>query len=331
MARKWLLASTLLVAVSLILFWRYEKTPKPMKANLQMPELAVKEPLWIAPDSNAIPQNDSGNLIRYGKKLIRSTSKYFGPRGSLGHNSNGMNCQNCHLDAGTKAWAGNFGSVASLYPRFSERRGSAETINQRITDCFERSMNGKAPDSNSREMIAMNAYIRWVGKDVKKGKKPPGTGLELLTYIDRPADPEKGKLVYVQKCQLCHGANGEGKPDSIAGYLYPPLWGEHSYNNSAGLYRLSKFAGFIKDNMPYGSDYKNEHLSIEEAWDLAAFVNSQPRTIKKFRQDWPNILLKPVDLPDGPFIDSYPSIQHKYGPFAPIAKYKKDIADNGKK
>ena len=115
---------------------------------------------------------------------------------------------------------------------------------------------------------------------------------------------------------------------SVAGYLYPPLWGEHSYNTSAGLYRLSKFAGFIKDNMPFGSNYENEHLSNEEAWDLAAFVNSQPRTIKKFKQDWPNILLKPVDLPDGPFADSYPSIQHKYGPFAPIAKYKKEIADN---
>ncbi len=331
MARKWQALFTLLLAGVIIWFWQKEKTSKPRNATLQIPVLAVKEPLWIAPDSNTIPRNDSGYLIRYGKKLIGSTSKYFGPRGSLGHYSNGMNCQNCHLEAGTKIWAGNFGSVASLYPRFSDRRGTTETINQRITDCFERSMNGKAPDSNSREMKAMNAYIRWVGKDVKKGKKPPGTGLELLAYIDRPADPEKGRQIYIQKCQLCHGANGEGKSDSLAGYLYPPLWGEHSYNSSAGLYRLTKFAGFVKDNMPYGSDYRNEHLSSEEAWDLAAFVNSQPRTVKKFRQDWPNILLKPVDVPDGPFADSYPSTQHKYGPFAPIAKYKKEIADNTKK
>ncbi len=258
--------------------------------------MAVKEPLWAAPDSNTIPQNDSGDLIRYGKKLISSTSKYFGPGGNLGHNSNGMNCQNCHLDAGTRAWAGNFGSVASLYPRFSDRRGIYETINQRITDCFERSMNGKAPDSNSREMKAMNAYIQWVGKDVKKGKKPPGTGLELLAYIERPADPAKRKDGLYTKMPALSWINGDGKPDYRSGYLYPPLWGEHSYNTSAGLYRLSKFAGFIKDNMPFGSNYINEQLTNEEAWDLAAFVNSQPRTVKKFRQDWPNILLKPVDL-----------------------------------
>ena len=181
MARKWLTGSVfLLVLLVFLWFWRKEKTSRPATAITQNSILPSKESLWIAPDSNTIPNNDSGRLIRYGKKLISSTAMYFGPGGSLGHNSNGMNCQNCHLDAGTRAWAGNFGSVASLYPRFGDRKGDTETINQRITDCFERSMNGRAPDSNSLEMKAMNAYIRWVGKDVKKGKKPPGTGLEIL-------------------------------------------------------------------------------------------------------------------------------------------------------
>jgi thiosulfate dehydrogenase len=27
-------------------------------------------------------------------------------------------------------------------------------------------------------------------------------------------------------------------------------------------------------------------LSNEEAWDVAAFINSQPRPIKRFTQDW---------------------------------------------
>jgi len=330
MIRKWLVASVLLLAGLLLWFWLKEKQPKPADVNLRGAGLPAKEALWAAPDSNDIPLNDSGALIRYGKKLISATARYFGPGGNLGHHANGMNCQNCHLEAGTRVWAGNFGGVASLYPRFIDRRGSYETINQRITDCFERSMNGKAPDSNSREMKAMNAYIRWVGKDVKKSKKPPGVGLEILAFIDRPADPQRGGQIYIQKCQLCHGANGEGKPDGLSGYLYPPLWGDHSYNTSAGLYRLSKFSGFVKDNMPYGSSYVNKHLSNEEAWDIAAFVNSQPRPVKKFTQDWPDILLKPVDLPDGPFPDSFSSVQHKYGPFAPIALQKRN-AENSKK
>jgi thiosulfate dehydrogenase len=324
MTRKWLAGSVVLFALlTFVWFWWKEKPPKLANTNLHAAVMPVGEAMWTAPDSNMIPHNDSGQLIRYGKKLISSTSKYYGPGGSIGHNANGMNCQNCHLEAGTRAWAGNFGSVASLYPRFGDRRGNTETINQRISDCFERSMNGKAPDSNSLEMVAMNAYIRWVGKDVKKGKKPRGSGLEILAYMERSADTARGKVLYAQKCQLCHGVNGEGKPDSAKGYLYPPLWGEHSYNSSAGLYRLSKFASFIKDNMPFGSSYVNEQLTTEEAWDVAAFVNSQPRTIKKFKQDWPNMLLKPVDLPDGPFPDSFSTATHKYGPFGPIVASRK--------
>jgi thiosulfate dehydrogenase len=185
-------------------------------------------------------------------------------------------------------------------------------------------MNGHTPDSNSLEMKAMNAYIRWVGKEVGKGKKPKGTGLEQLPFLERAADPIRGKMVYVQKCRTCHGANGEGQPNSMGGYQYPPLWGDHSYNTSAGIYRLTKFAGFIKDNMPYGSDYLNEHLSNEEAWDLAAFVNSQPRPVRKFKRDWPDISAKPADIPEGPFADSLPVSQHKYGPFTPITRFKKD-------
>jgi thiosulfate dehydrogenase len=331
MIRKWLLAGLLLGLLILTWFWRKGTPSNKANENLQSIALPFVETVWTAPDPNTIPENGTGELIRYGKKLISATTHYFGPRGSIGHISNGMNCQNCHLKAGTQAWAGSFGSVASNFPRFSDRRGSFETINQRITDCFERSMNGKAPDSNSLEMKAMNAYILWVGKDVEKGKKPKGTGLELLPFIERPADPKKGKLIYMSKCQKCHGSNGDGQPDQASGYLYPPLWGEHSYNSAAGLYRLSKFAGFIKDNMPFGSDYANEQLSNEEAWDLAAFVNSQPRPHKKFKQDWPNILLKPIDLEDGPFPDSFSSLEHKYGPFAPIARYKKDLIGKTKK
>src|SRR5450755_1353689 len=173
MTRKWLVIFVLLLVILLVLLERREKTlNKTADGKLQVVVLSPKEKLWVAPDSNSIPRDEYGDLIRYGKKLISHTARYIGPRGSINQNANGMNCQNCHLDAGTRAWAGNFGAVASIYPRFSDRRGS-----------FERSMNGKAPYSSSREMKAMNAYISWLGIAVPKGKKPAGAGLEMLKFI----------------------------------------------------------------------------------------------------------------------------------------------------
>ena len=205
-----------------------------------------------------------------------------------------MNCQNCHLDAGTKPWGNNYGGVFSTYPKFRERRGAMESILQRVNDCMQRSLNGKQLDSNSHEMRAILAYMKWLGKEVPRGKKPTGSGIQQPNFLNRPADPVKGKLVYEAKCQRCHGIGGEGKfsPDSI-NYLYPPLWGASSYNTGAGLYRLSRFAGYVKDNMPFGATHQAEQLTDEEAWDVAAFVNSQPRPAKIFKGDWPDISLKP--------------------------------------
>jgi thiosulfate dehydrogenase len=284
----------------------------------------AKSNVWKAPDSSMIPQSDEGALIRYGRSLIANTTEYLGPNGKISHLSNGMNCQNCHLDAGTKPWGNNYGGVFSTYPKFRERRGATETILQRVNDCMQRSLNGRQLDSNSHEMRAILAYMKWLGKDVDKGKKPPGSGIVQLNFLDRPADPVKGKIVYIATCQRCHGKNGEGqfKPDSV-NYLYPPLWGANSYNTAAGLYRLSRFAGYIKDNMPFGATHESEMLKDEEAWDVAAFINSQSRPSKVFKEDWPNISLKPIDHPFGPYADGFSEKQHKYGPFGPIQKARK--------
>jgi len=287
----------------------------------------VSDSFWVAPDSSQIPNNDEGALILYGKSLIAHTAEYFGPAGRIGRNANGMNCQNCHLQAGTKPWGNNYGGVSSTYPKFRERRGGIENVYQRIDDCFRRSLNGKAPDSSSREMQAMLAYMHWLGKEVPKGKKPIGAGIASLPFLNRAADPQKGKLVYVGQCQRCHGPEGEGifSPDSV-NYLYPPLWGKHSYNTGAGLFRISRFAGYVRDNMPFGATHAQTLVTNEEAWDVAAFVNTQPRPAKVFKGDWPDISLKPFDHPFGPYADGFSTLQHKFGPFAPIQKAKESLA-----
>jgi thiosulfate dehydrogenase len=233
-----------------------------------------------------------------------------------------MNCQNCHLDAGTKTFGNNYGAVASTYPKLRARSGNVESIEKRVNDCFERSLNGEALDSSSREMRAIISYIQWLGSDVEKGEVPKGSGLVKMEVLERAADPARGKELYDTQCVVCHGKNGEGLklPDG-SGYQFPPLWGEHSYNHGAGLYRISNFAQFIRTNMPLGATFENPILPEEQAWDIAAYVNSMPRPRKDLSKDWPDIAKKPFDHPFGPYTDPFSEKQHKYGPFQPIKEF----------
>jgi thiosulfate dehydrogenase len=281
---------------------------------------SVDVSFWSPPLMATLANNSDKELILYGKELIVHTSNYFGPKGSVSLNAtNGLNCQNCHLDAGTRIYGNNYSAVWANYPRYRARSGQMETVEKRINDCFERSLDGKALDTSSKEMKAMVAYMKWLGKDVPKGTKPKGSGFEEMAFLDRPADPEHGKSLYAQKCASCHQPNGEGlMNEQHAAYTFPPLWGKHSYNTGAGLYRLSNFARFVKYNMPIGSSHKAPQLTDEEAWDIAAFVNSQTHPSKKFKNDWPKMAEKPFDHPFGPFADGYSEQQHKLGPFQPI-------------
>lgn len=280
--------------------------------------------LWHAPDSSRIPTTAEGDLIRYGRELVAHTSLYLGPQGKVMAISNGMNCQNCHLKAGKKLYGNNYAGVAATYPKFRARSGTIETVEKRVNDCIERSLNGEKLSENSTEMQAFVAYIKWVGSEVTKGVYPVGAGIPDLPMLKRAADPARGKLVYIGQCTRCHGVNGEGfREKNSLEWKYPPLNNENSYNNGAGLYRLSRFAGYVKSNMPYGATYENPILTDEEAWDVAAYVNSLPRPMKQFSNDWPDISTKPFDHPVGPYSDNFSEYQHKFGPFPPIIENRK--------
>jgi len=281
--------------------------------------------LWTAPAEGRLAQRSAGEqaLIRYGRELIAHTADFLGPRGKVARLSNGMNCQNCHLKAGTQPWGNNYFAVQATYPKFRERSGSVENQVKRINDCFERSLNGRKLDSTRREMRAMLAYIEWLGTDVPPNNPPAGTGIYKLSALTRACDPVRGRLVYTQKCLICHQRNGEGTSANDArSYTYPPLWGPHSYNTGAGLYRISHFAGYVKYNMPFGVTFENPQLSDEEAWDVAAYVNSMPRPAMNLSGDWPKIAQKPFDHPFGPYADPFTERQHKYGPYQPIREWK---------
>ncbi|MEQ8301990.1 MAG: c-type cytochrome [Cyclobacteriaceae bacterium] len=271
---------------------------------------------WQAPIIDKLVMDSLPEIIKYGRELVVHTAAYLGPNGSVTPISNGMNCKNCHLDGGTRIFGINFSAVAANYPIWRDRSGTRVDVKERINECIERSLNGTRLDSSSKELEAMASYILWIGKDVPKGTKPYGAGMKQIAYLDRPADPIKGKIVYENHCLLCHDQVGNGVMDPNGmEWLYPPIFGNQSYNNGAGMYRISKFASFVKYNMPYGISHDNPTLTDEEAWDVAAYVNSLPRPDKDQRNDWPDLSTKPIDHPFGPYADDYSEAAHKYGPY----------------
>tara|TARA_B100000508_G_C11465884_1_gene282556 strand:+ start:45525 stop:46574 length:1050 start_codon:yes stop_codon:yes gene_type:complete len=279
---------------------------------------------WNAFGIERIQDSAFREKVEYGKELITHTSKYLGPNGSVAKISNGLNCQNCHLEAGTKVYGNNYGSVASLYPKFRPRSGGEVDIPARINGCFERSMNGTPLDRDSKEMEAMVTYMKYIGSNVPKGEKATGSGLKDLTFLDRAASPEKGKIVYQAKCASCHMEDGQGvlNMDSLE-YMYPPLWGEHSFNDGAGLSRITKMAKYVKYNMPFGVSHDAPQLTDEEAWDVSAYINAQPRPHLETPNDWPDLTKKPIDHPFGPYSDHFTEEQHKFGPFKEILNKRK--------
>jgi thiosulfate dehydrogenase len=320
-----------------IVFYYSSQPAKPKvetKAEPVISKKVIKDEVayWIAPDVNTITDAKQKAQVEYGKDLIAHTSKYLGPNGSVLKVSNGLNCQNCHLQAGTAVFGNNYGSVASLYPKFRARSGTTENIYKRVNDCFERSLNGKAIDTAGNEMQAIVAYINYLGTNVEKGKKAEGSGFKDLAVLDRAASPEKGLIIYTAKCQSCHQANGEGvfNVDKTE-YTFPALWGKHSFNDGAGLNRISNFAKYVKYNMPQGTTYQSPQLTDEEAWDVSAYILSQKRPHMNVPKDWPDKSKKPFDHPFGPYADRFDEVQHKFGPFKPIIDEQKRKEEDAKR
>jgi thiosulfate dehydrogenase len=261
--------------------------------------------------------------------LLAQTSELLGPDvadPNMRYTFGRLSCGACHLGTGTEPGTLGLPPAYGHYPRFSGRSNTTTTVEDRINECMQRSLNGRPLPKNSPEMIAMASYIRSLsdrdaasGASARKANEPPA-----FKTPSRAANLHAGKLVFEQRCTACHGPDGAGLPaaaNPIHGYVFPPLWGPDSFNTGAGMHRVLTAARFIKARMPLG----RPDLNDEQAFDVAAFINSQPRPeMANLDQDYPDRKTKPVDTSYGPYADSFPLEQHRFGPFQPMeAFYKK--------
>jgi thiosulfate dehydrogenase len=285
--------------------------------------------VYTPPDTAAIPHDEFGDAVRYGRELIVNTAYYLGPRGVVAkHLGNKMTCGNCHLDAGTRPYGLNFFSTHARYPQYRARENRILTLAERVNNCIERPHHGKAIPLDSREMVAIVSYMKWLSGNVPVGRRIKGDGAADLVYPERPANADNGARVYQTHCARCHMSDGEGqlRPDSST-YIYPPLWGMDSYDKGSSMHRVLKAARFIKANMPHQQAYWNKPvLTDAEAIDVAAFINDDRLHVRpesQFSPGYPNISKKPIDYYKPPFADTFSAEQHKFGPYQPIIDYHK--------
>ncbi|MBV7586808.1 c-type cytochrome [Pseudomonas sp. PDM33] len=260
-------------------------------------------------DLSKIPDGAFGDKIRRGYQLFVNTQQLKGR-----YVGNQLNCTNCHLDAGTKAYAAPMWAAYLAYPAFRKKDNRVNNFAERIQGCFNYSMNGKAPELGSPELVAMSAYSYWLlmgglldmygmqdkpvpelsdaelqrgGRDeafvlpgpladrvkMKGRENMPGRAFAALPAPPLAYSPERGLQVYTEHCAICHGQQGEGRRMADVPVI-PALWGSDSYNWGAGMHRVNTAATFIYENMPLG---KSVQLNVQQAWDVAAYMNSRER------------------------------------------------------
>jgi thiosulfate dehydrogenase len=225
------------------------------------------------------PEND---LIRFGHALVVDTPRYIGRSAqnpAFAYGGNDLACQSCHLKAGLQPFAAPFVSTAATFPMAVNNK--VVTLPERINSCMTLGLNGKPLPEDSNEMAALIAYIEFVGKDTPEGVRLPGMGLMPIDLPEALPDSRRGVAVYAKHCASCHGPDGQGeaKQPPEVGYYVPPLWGEGSFNGGAGMGQLFYAASFIRSNMPTGVDYRTPTLTVQEAWDVAAFMIANPHPI----------------------------------------------------
>ncbi|MBN2816558.1 MAG: c-type cytochrome [Campylobacterales bacterium] len=270
--------------------------------------------------------------LEYAVALLSNTVGTIGPKvqdPKMRYSANSLNCTSCHLNGesnlpGTKKFAAPFTNVMNDYPKFEARSMKVESIAERVNGCMTRSQgNGKPLPLESKEMKSLIAYFKFLAKGTQPHSAMKGTGLQKVAFPDRKASVKEGKDLYSIYCMECHQKDAVGLRSATytkdASYNFTPLAGNDSFNNGAGMSHLKTATRFIYTNMPLGaSESDKPMLSVEQAYDVAAYVLSLERPNKPGREyDFPNPNFRPDDYPVPAYFpdDEVALEQAKYGPF----------------
>ena len=237
----------------------------------------------VPPSNDSIPNDSLGNSIRRGLFILRHT------RDSLpNYAPSSLNCTSCHLEDGTRLEAAPLTGSFARFPKYMPRAGAVVPLADRVNYCFTRSLAGNRLPVESREMQDILAYLAYISTGVPVGTKIAGAKGLLDPPDTLSGDKARGEKVFAGTCSACHGPDGQGMPG------IPALWGPKSFSIGASMARVERAASFVQRNMPLG---QGGTLSWQEAFDVAAYINSHPRPDSPGKEgDWP-LGGAPADVP----------------------------------
>lgn len=267
MSRGSLIALLLIAAGSIFVFAQDQTAAS--GATPVLPEPQEGQYVHVLPGKDEIPDGPLGDAIRRGREIFTETQKFKGV-----YTYGDMTCASCHLDEGRQIFSAPIWPVATTLPDYRGKNWRVNTVEDRISDCFAYSMNGIAPESGSDDMIALLAYHSWLATGAPMYEENIyGRGYGNIADPELEPDYDRGETVYAESCAVCHGVDGQGQ--SAGGeVVFPPLWGDGSYNWGAGMSRMPNSANFVRTNMPLGQP---DLLTDQQVWDVVQFMNSHDR------------------------------------------------------
>jgi thiosulfate dehydrogenase len=202
---------------------------------------------------------------------------------------NHASCDHCHRgigdlqdDSGNRLVGSN--SLAAswimgdMYDRFT---GMLLPYELRQMQCYINSSNGYKPNIADDVVRDVTAYSRFLSAvlDLKIANHYEEQGIDEIpasATLKQGDDYVRGEALYKEKCQGCHGRQGQGL--EIDGQLVAPAvagpdsWNMQSRNN---FYFVSTIlSGFICRNMPPGQE---NTLTNQECRDIAHYISNLPR------------------------------------------------------
>ncbi len=235
------------------------------------------------------PEGEVGRMVKLGEAILNKTDTHPLTKDLVGDK---IQCKSCHLKGndgkpGTGSGIGTFIGTATAFPAYSKREKTVQSLQDRINNCFMRSMNGKRPIIDTEASVAMATYITWLSDGMKMhmDTKRPCSPLNSKRWAKNAkkfagiqkkathANYMNGQKLFETKCASCHGKNGAGMG------TFPPLWGKNAkgewlaYNTGAGMSKLNKGAAWVQSNMPLG---QGGTLKDQEAADIMLYVDAQP-------------------------------------------------------